>query len=158
MRATHLKLPLRRHNLGIAAGDFHPGIQTGPIVSLDDLTTDHFVGANAAIIGALRAREAVLGPTKRPAIEIQQSVLLLDTKPGILILDRLHRLVRAIPLIRFRRRLVAVIRVAENELVVTATEWIIVNGHRVQEYIAVGAISLVRRAAIVRPRRQFWKR
>lgn len=155
---AHLELPLRGHHLGVGPREFYAGVEAGPVVGFDDFTTDHFVGADAAIIRTLWAREAVLWPTERPAVEVQKSILLLDTEPRFLILDSLHRLVRAIPLVRLRWRLIAVVSVAEHELVVTATEGIVVDRHRVKEYITVATVGLVCRAAVISPRRQVWKR
>lgn len=151
----YLEFPLRRHHLGVGPRDLHAGIEAGSVVSLDDLAADHLIGADAAVIGALRTGEAVLRPTKRPAIEIQESVLLLDAEPGILVLDGFHRLVRNASLVRLRRRLVAVVGVAEHEFVFTATEGIIINGYWIKIYVTVGAVSLICRATIVSPRWQF---
>lgn len=149
---------MRRHHLGVGSRELHAGVETGPVVGLDDLAADYFVSADAAVVRALRTRETVLRPAKRSTVEVQESVLLLDTEPRLLILDGLHRLVRPVPLVRFRWRLVAVVRVAEHELVVAATEGIVVNRHRIEEYVTVGTVGLVRRAAVVSPRRQVWKR
>lgn len=143
---------MRGHHLGVGPRELHASVEAGPVVGLDDLTTDYLIGAYAAVIGTLWTRKAILGPTERPTIEVQKSILLFNTEPGFLLLDSLHCLVRTVPLVRFRWRFVAIVGIAEHELIVTATEGIVINRHRVEKYITVGAVSLVRRAAIVSPR------
>ena len=41
------------------------------------------VGPDAAVVRALRAREAVLGPSEGVVVLVQQGVLLLDAKPRL---------------------------------------------------------------------------
>lgn len=122
---------MRRHHLSIGPRDLHAGVEAGSIVGLDDFAADHLIGTDATVIGTLRTREAILRPAEWPAVEVQQGVLLLDAEPGILVLDGFHRLIRQVPLVRLRRRLVAIVGVAEHELVFTAAERIVINGHRI---------------------------
>lgn len=68
--SVYLEFPLRRHHFSVGSRDLHAGVEAGPVVGLDDLATDHLIGANATVIGTLGTREAVLGPTERPAVEV----------------------------------------------------------------------------------------
>lgn len=153
MDALYLELPLRGHHFGIASCDLDAGVETGPVMGLNDLTTDYLVSSDAAVVRTLWAWEAVFRPTEWPAVKVEESVLLLDTEPRILLLDGFHRQVRAIPLVRFCRRLITVVGITEHKFVVTTTERIVVNGHRIEINFTIRTIGLIRRAAIVCPRR-----
>ena len=52
---------------------------------LHDVAADGLAGADGAVVGALRAGEAVAGPAEGPlGGRVQQRVLLLDAKPRLL--------------------------------------------------------------------------
>ena len=51
-------------------------------MGLNDVTAVNLVGADAAIVGALGAGEAVLGPAEGVLILVKKGVLLLDAEPG----------------------------------------------------------------------------
>ena len=53
-----LELPLAGHDLGVDAGEREPGLEARVEVGLDDVAAEDLVGADAAVVGALRCREA----------------------------------------------------------------------------------------------------
>ncbi|KAH7006745.1 hypothetical protein B0J12DRAFT_539447, partial [Macrophomina phaseolina] len=85
-----LELPLGRHDFGVRAGDVEASVQASFIVRLDDIAAEGLAGAGAAVVGTLRAGKTTLRPATRPAIEIEQSILLLETKPELVPLIRLR--------------------------------------------------------------------
>jgi hypothetical protein len=86
-----LVLPLGGHDLGVGAGDVDAGVQAGLVVSLDDVTAEDLAGADTAVVRALGSRETVLGPSIGPALEVEKSVLLLQTEPDVVLLVGLHQ-------------------------------------------------------------------
>ena len=53
-----LELPLAGHDLGVDAGDAEAGVEARLEVRLDDVTAEDLVGADAAVVEALRGGEA----------------------------------------------------------------------------------------------------
>ena len=84
-----LELPLARHDLGVDARDGQAGGQAGVEVGLDEGPPVDVVGADAAVVRALRAGVArLLREAERPAA-LEEGVLLLDPEqrllPGVLL-------------------------------------------------------------------------
>ena len=52
-----LELPLAGHHLGVDARDAEPGLEARVEVRLDDVAAEHLVGADAAVVEALRRGE-----------------------------------------------------------------------------------------------------
>ena len=63
----------------------------------------------------------------------------------------LHDLVALLPLVGLRGRLVVLEGLAEDELVVAATEGVLVHGHWRQVRVRVLALGLARRGAVIVP-------
>ena len=63
-----LELPLAGHDLGVDAGDRQAGVEAGLGVLLDDLAAEDLVGADAAVVAALRRGEAVRREAERRAV------------------------------------------------------------------------------------------
>ncbi len=59
------------------------GLDAGVEVGLDDVTADDLVGADAAVVGALRAGEAADREAVGAAV-LEERVFLLDAEPGLL--------------------------------------------------------------------------
>ena len=93
-RGPHLVLPLGGHDLGVDAADLHPGMKAGLVVSLDDVAPNGGSGASRAVVGALRTRVAARRPPKGPlGPGVEESVLLLDSEPRLVLLGLLHHYV-----------------------------------------------------------------
>jgi hypothetical protein len=85
-----LVLPLRRHDLGVGAGDVDAGVQASLVVGFYNVSAENLAGADTAVVWALRSGEAVLGPAVWPAVDVKHGVLLLQTKPELLSLVLFH--------------------------------------------------------------------
>mmetsp|Transcript_43905 Transcript_43905/g.110679 ORF Transcript_43905/g.110679 Transcript_43905/m.110679 type:complete len:229 (+) Transcript_43905:48-734(+) len=68
LTGTDLELPLARHDLSIDARDLDASIHAGAVVRLHDVATEHVVGTNSAVVGALGTRVAILGPSEGPLV------------------------------------------------------------------------------------------
>ena len=79
-------------------------------------------GPNSTVIGSLGPRVAVFGPTERLLVIIEQSVLLLNSKPGLLILGLLHDLKTLLSLVGLHWLVFVVIRITQDEEVVSLVE------------------------------------
>ena len=82
---TNLELPLAGHNFGVGARDLHTGVQAGLVVSIDDVTGKDLASTDTAVVRTLGSRIAALRPAIRPVIHIEESVLLLETEPGLVL-------------------------------------------------------------------------
>ena len=79
-----LELPLAGHHLGVDARDAEAGVEARLEVRLDDVTAEHLVGADAAVVEALRRGEAVRREAERAAV-LEERVLLLDAEQRLLV-------------------------------------------------------------------------
>lgn len=84
-------------------------------------------------------------------IEVQEGVLLLDTEPGLGVQALVGYLQTGLSLVGLRGGAVELVGVAHHQDVVAATEGVLVDGHRIEVGVRVGALGLVARAAIVIP-------
>lgn len=82
---TDLEFPLGRHNLSIDTGDVDASIKTSLVVGLDDVTAVNLAGSHTAVVGALGAWEATLGPAVGPAVRAEKGVFLFQAKPEFLV-------------------------------------------------------------------------
>merc|ERR1712156_769617 len=99
---ANLVLPLGGHHLGVGSRHPDPSIEASSVVSLNNVSSIDIAGANCAIVRALRSREAVLGPAEGMAVLVEKCVLLLNSKPGVVVLGLLHHLGALLPLVRLR--------------------------------------------------------
>ena len=75
---------------------------------------------------------------------IEKSVLLLNSKPRILILAPLHELIALLAVVGVSGLLVMLVGLAQDKLIVSQAEGVAVHGHRIEVDIRVGALSLAR--------------
>lgn len=69
-------------------------------MSVDNVTTVGSGSADRAVVGTLRKRVAVrFGPTERPAVDVHETVLLLDAEPRLRVLASLHGSLTAVSLV-----------------------------------------------------------
>lgn len=88
-------------------------------------------------------RETVFGPTVWGAVNVEQGILLLKTKPGLLFLGEFHDLGGVVTVVGFVGSAVVVVALGEDEDVVTTTEWVFEDGSWPQVDVRVAARSLV---------------
>ena len=79
-------------------------------------------GPDSAVVRSLGPRVAVLGPTERLLVIVEQGVLLLNSKPGLLILRLLHDLKTLLPLVCLHWLVFVVVGITEDEDVVSLGE------------------------------------
>jgi hypothetical protein len=142
--------------------------QARSIVSLDDWAAVRVLGADATVVRALRAiGEAPLWPAVRgDAVGLEERVLLLDAKPRLRVLDRLHDLVARDARVgrdrrahAHRRVRVGLVAVAEDDDVLgraggAGAERVLVDRARHEEHLRVAARRLLGGGAIKIPHRQ----
>mmetsp|Transcript_4242 Transcript_4242/g.13644 ORF Transcript_4242/g.13644 Transcript_4242/m.13644 type:complete len:385 (-) Transcript_4242:10-1164(-) len=155
----NLVLPLARHHLGVGARDGDAGVEASLVVRLGDGAAKGAVGASAAVVRALRAREAALRPSeRRDFVEVEERVLLLDPEPRHLFLatsEALHGGGSGVGGESLAGRRVGV---GEDEDVVAGAEGVLEDGARLDDHLRVLARCLVARRAVVVPRRQLVER
>ena len=61
-------------------------------MGLDHIAAIHLVGTQAAVVRTLGSGKAVLGPAGGVTVCVQESILLLNTKPGLRVLCIFHHL------------------------------------------------------------------
>merc|ERR1719285_888755 len=102
-------------------------------------------GTNSAIVGALGSRETILGPSEGVTILVKKGVLLLNSKPWVVVLGLLHHLCALLPLVRLSLLLVILVRLTHHHDVLATSEGVWVEFDRVKVGIRVGSFSLVTR-------------
>ncbi|KAJ8577026.1 hypothetical protein ON010_g2177 [Phytophthora cinnamomi] len=156
---AHLVLPLAGHHLGVDAGDVDARVQRRAVVRVHDEAAEHRVRAGAAVVRALRAGEAALGPAvRRHAVLLEQRVLLLDAEPRLLALGRLHHAGRVGARVVGDGRQVRLQAVAQHQDVLAAAERVLEDGHGTQQHLRVLAGRLARARAVEVPHRQVGQR
>ena len=90
-------------------------------MGLNNVTSIDFVSSDATIVGSLGSWKSIFGPSKRVQILIQQSVLLFDAKPGLLVLGFYHDLIAGLAVIGLGRQFVVLVSFAHDKLIVTQT-------------------------------------
>ena len=150
-----LKFYLSWHDFSVGSANVDASVKSGPVVSLDNIATKDFAGADTAVIWALGSGEAILGPAKGMQIVVEQSVLLLDAEPRLVLAGQLHGFQAGSAVVGLARFLVVLVGVAENESVVAQVKGIPVDSHRIEVDVRVAALGLVSRAAVIVPNRQF---
>lgn len=88
-----LVFELTGHHFDVGARDGHSSIQASLVVGVSDCAAEAHVGSNRAVVGTLGTRVTIVGPAKGLLGELgrlgDECVLLLDTVPGLLVLDGL---------------------------------------------------------------------
>ncbi|KAH9408329.1 hypothetical protein TYRP_012001 [Tyrophagus putrescentiae] len=155
-KQTYLKLPLGGHHLCVNAANLYARIETGAVVRLNDVTAKNAPGADAAVVGALWGGIASRRPSEalRALVAVQQRVLLLQAKDGLLLGHLLHGLGGGVASVGGMGRLVVVDGLAEDENVVASAGRVGVDAHWLQVHVRVVALRLAGGAAVKVPARQ----
>lgn len=91
-------------------------------MSLDDITAVDLAGTNTAVVGTLGTGETTTGPAVGPAVSAEQSVLLLQTEPELLLGVGLHQAGSLVTEIELVGTAIGIPGLAEDEDVVTLAE------------------------------------
>jgi hypothetical protein len=98
---------------------------------------------STAVVGALGTWETVLWPTVWGTVDVEQSVLLLKTEPGFVILGQFHNLGGMVAVVGLVWGAVVVVALSEDEDIITTTEWVLEDGNWPQVDVGVTTWSLV---------------
>jgi hypothetical protein len=97
-------------------------------VRLDEITGKHLSSSNTTVVRTLRSGETVLGPSEDLSIGVEESVLLLETEPRLVLLGGVHDLLGVSSVVGLVDGSVVVVALAQNEDVVTTSEGILEHG------------------------------
>lgn len=142
---TDLELPLCGHDLGVGARDLDAGIEASLVMRLDDITAEDLASADTTVIRALGSRVPVHGPPIWAIRHVKQGVLLLQAKPRLLGLVRLHQLRRLVAVVVLVWGSIRVPALAQNENVGVTTHWVGENGDGAEIDIRVATGGLTGR-------------
>lgn len=139
---TDLVLPLGGHDLGVGTRDVQTSVEAGHVVSLDDVTAEDLAGTDTTVVRALGSGETVLGPAEWPAIDIEKSVLLLETEPEALAGVGLHQESGVVTEVEGVGLAIGHPGLAHDEDIGLAAEGVVVDGNGAEVDIRVVARSL----------------
>lgn len=134
-----LVLPLRGHDLSVDTGDVDTSEQAGAIVSLNDVTAVDLAGTNTAVVRALSTRETTTGPAVGPSIGTEQSVLLFQTEPELLLGVSLHQTGGLVTEVELVGAAIRIPGLTEDENVVTLAEGVGEDGNGAE--IDIGVVT-----------------
>ncbi len=137
-----LKFPLSRHDLCVDTRDLDSSIQTGLVMSLNDVSAVDLACSNAAVIRPLGSWESSYRPAIWPAVQTKESVFLLQPKPRLLRSIGVHQPRGLMTIIEFIRSSVMVPAFTHDEDVVALAEGIGIDGDGAKVDIGVAARSL----------------
>lgn len=120
-------------------------------MGLDNVTAVYLASTDTTVVRALGTGETTLGPSVRVAKLIEESVLLLETEPRLLVLVSLHELGTFVAVVEFVGGTVRVPALSQDEDVVAATEWIREHGDGTEVDIGVLTGSLSSRRSVEVP-------
>jgi hypothetical protein len=140
---ANLELPLGRKHLSVDTGDVDTSVDAGLVVSLYNITAVDLAGTDTAIVRTLGTGETTLGPAVGLVIQIEEGVLLLKTKPRLLILVGLHELGAIMAIVELVGSTIGVPALSEDKNVSVAAEGIAVhgNGTKVDVGVLTGSLS-----------------
>jgi hypothetical protein len=132
-----LVLPLGGHDLSVDTGDVDTGIQAGAVVSLDDVTAVDLAGTDTTVVRTLSTGETTTGPAVGPAISAEESVLLLEAEPELLLGVGLHQAGGIVTVVELVGASIGIPGLAENEDIVTLAEGVGEDGDGAEVDIGV---------------------
>mmetsp|Transcript_809 Transcript_809/g.1539 ORF Transcript_809/g.1539 Transcript_809/m.1539 type:complete len:215 (-) Transcript_809:5-649(-) len=122
------------------------------------LTPKNAVCTVATVVWALRTGETRFGPAKRVAVQVEKSVLLLDSEPRLLIGNFVHDFDRVRASVAGNRLTLWRVALAHHQQVIASTERILVHRDRLEKYLRVIAWRLHRGRPVKVPHRQIINR
>lgn len=139
---TNLVLPLGWKNLSVNTGDLDTGVQASTVVSLNNISAVDLSSTDTTVVWTLWAWETTSWPSEGLIQLIEESVLLLKTEPWDLLLVSLHQFGAVVAVVELVWDTVGVPALAEDEDVVSTSEWIWVYGDWAEINIGVFTWSL----------------
>jgi hypothetical protein len=121
------------------------------VVGLDNVTLDNLAGTDTTVVRALGSRETQRGPAEGAVVKIKQSVLLLETEPGLVLGVGLHHLVGLIAVVELVGGAVGVPALGQDDDVGGAAEGVGEDSDGAQVDVGVVAGGLLGGGAIEVP-------
>lgn len=170
LAGADLELPLGGHDLGVGTGDLDASVQAlhllesvqcyslwkcgfthGLVVSLDDISLDDLASTNTTVVRTLGSGETSGGPAEGAVVEVEESVLLLKTEPGLVSSVGLHQLGGLVSVVELVGGAIGHPALGEDQNVVVQAERIREDGDGAQVDIRVVAGSLASRGTVKVP-------
>ena len=158
---TNLVFPLSGHDFSVGARDFDSSVKTSSVVSVSDDSTIAVVGANRAIVRALRSGVTIMGPSKGPGGELglsaDKSVFLFESKPRLFVRTSVHNFLGVSSEIGVGRNkcrassVSPLVCVGHDDDVVALSEGISVVGDGLHDDLRVVCLGLITGGTIVVP-------
>jgi hypothetical protein len=148
---------LSRHDLGVGTRDLDTGIQASLVVSLNNISAEHFAGSDTAVVWTLGTWETVGWPSIWTVGEIKESVFLLETEPWLVNFVCFHELGTLSTVVELVWSSIWIPALGQNQDVWGTTEWIWEDGNRSEVNIGVFARRLTGGRAIKVPFRQIFE-
>ena len=149
------------HDLGVSAGDLDASVEASSVVSVSDDSAEAVVGANRAIVRALRSGVTIVGPSKRPGRELSLSsdkgVFLFDTEPWLISLCSIENFLGVNSEVGvgggelLAGAISPLVGLGHDDDMVSTSEGISVVGDGLHDNLGVVSVSLVAGGTIVVP-------
>lgn len=110
-------------------------------MGLDEITGKDLASTDTTVVRALGTGETHLGPSKDLSIGVKQGVLLLESEPGLLLLDRVHRLFAGRSVVGAVGRTVVVVAFTQNEEVLASSERIAEHGDGALRHVSCATLT-----------------
>ncbi|EIE78938.1 hypothetical protein RO3G_03643 [Rhizopus delemar RA 99-880] len=120
---TNLEFELTRSDFSIDTRDVDASVQTGTVVSFDDVATKDLTGTYTTVVFTLRFGETMLGPTVGlTGLGIKEHVFLFHTEPRLGVSISVHHLLAVVAVIGGVRSAIRVEGLTDHKFVVATTE------------------------------------
>src|SRR6266508_2085498 len=145
-----LEFPLPGHDLGVDARYLEPGLEARVEMRFDDLTAEHLVRADAAVIPALWRGEPTVREAERPRAT-EERVLLLDPEPRVEGRETLGHLGIRSPHVRGMRLATDEHDLAQDEQIVAPADGIRTGEDGLEDAVRAVARCLLRARTVETP-------
>lgn len=159
---TDLEFPLRGHDLSVDSADSDASVEASTVVSLDEVTSKDLASTlrnmarsvmklpritkkkltSTTVVRSLRTWETTFRPSVRSAIQSEDGVLLFETKPGNMLLGRIHHFLGIMTVIGLVGGSIVVVSLGKDDDIVSTTEGVLENPGRSEVCVGVVTRSL----------------
>ncbi len=127
--SSDLELPLSGHNLAIGSVNLNTGIEAGFIMSFHDISAFIESGADGAVVRSLGLGVVTQGPAEGPGQSSsnggQNSVLLLNSEPRVVLADVREDFGREMSEIRYCGLAINMVGLAKHNFIGSASEGVV---------------------------------
>jgi len=139
---SNLEFPLRRHDLGIDSRYWNLAVETCFVVYLDEISREHFTCADSTVVWTLWGWVTAGRPAIRSSLLVHESVLLLDSEPGLVNLVLLGQLGGFVSVVELVWSSIVLPTFGHDDDVVSTSERVLPELDRAKEDIRVVTLSL----------------